>query len=75
LITNTNQINMFNNLGMSPLFKAIGLDHIDLVKYLLKNGADIHLKNYRGVTVLDVAKKTKNNPEMIKLIKDFGAKE
>ena len=75
LIANTDQINMFNNLGMSPLFKAIGLDHIDLVKYLLKNGADIHLKNYRGVTVLDVAKKTKNNPEMIKLLNDFGAKE
>lgn len=74
LIKNTNQINMFNNLGMSPLFKAIGLDHIDLVQYLLKNDADIHLKNYRGITALVVARKTKNNPEMIKLLKDYGAK-
>ncbi|NOR44734.1 MAG: hypothetical protein GQ534_04035 [Candidatus Delongbacteria bacterium] len=75
LIENSNQINIFNDLGMSPLFKAIGLGHIDLVQYLLKNGADVHLENYRGVTALVVARKTKNNPEMIKLLKDYGAKE
>lgn len=74
LIANTNQINEFNDLGMSPLFKAVGLDHIELVKYLLENGADINQKNYKGVDVLTIARKTKNNPEMIKLLQEYGAK-
>lgn len=74
LIANTNQINEFNDLGMSPLFKAVGLGHIELVRYLLQNGADINQKNYKGVDVLTVARKTKNNPEMIKLLQELGAK-
>ncbi|MCG2760024.1 MAG: ankyrin repeat domain-containing protein, partial [Candidatus Delongbacteria bacterium] len=74
LIANTNQINEFNNLGMSPLFKAVGLEHIELVRYLLQNGADINQKNYKGVDVLTVARKMKNNPEMIKLLQEYGSK-
>ena len=75
LVKNTNQINLFNNQGLSPLFKAIASDNIELVKFLLQNGADINQINKNGVNVLTVAKKMKNNPEMIKLLKDFGAKE
>ena len=74
LINNTTQINEFNDLGLSPLLKTVGLDLVELVKYLLENGADINQKNNKGVDAITVARKTKNNPEMIKLLKDYGAK-
>lgn len=75
LILNTEQINVFNNLGISPLFKAVGLDKIKLVEFLLKNGADINQKNKYGFSALTIARKSKNNPKMIKLLKAYGSKE
>jgi len=68
LVTDTNQINIFNNFGVSPLFKAVFLDHIELVDYLLKNGADVNLKNNDGLSVLEVASKMRDNSKKMKMI-------
>jgi len=75
IISKTNQINVFNDLGISALFKAIKFDNLELVKLLVENGADINLKNKNGVSALITARKTNNNPQMIELLKEYGTKE
>jgi ankyrin repeat protein len=63
----------------TPLILAIeqerkGFDHAAYVKALIENGADVNLKNDKGVSPLQAAK-AKGNKDVIALLEQAGAKE
>jgi ankyrin repeat protein len=65
-------------LKSTPLILAIenerkGFDHAVYVKALIDNGADANLRNEKGVTPLEAARK-KNDPKVIELLQKAGAK-
>ncbi len=53
--------------GATPLMLAASLDRSSAVTVLLKRGADPNIRDHRGMTALDRAKKTED-PETIKLL-------
>lgn len=64
-------INVQNKYGWTPLIVAIYNNHIDIVKTLLINGADIQMKNFKGTTCLMYAKSSfmkHNDPALLNLI-------
>ena len=60
--------------GYTSLMMAAGNKKPDLVKFLIKNGANVNAKAKDGATPLSMAIK-ENDVAMIKLLKDLGAKE
>jgi cytohesin len=58
--------------GITPLHEAARLGHFDLARLLLKQGADIHAKDDKGKTPLDWAKRYREVPGMIKLLRSHG---
>jgi ankyrin repeat protein len=63
----------------TPLILAIekerkGFDNAVYVRMLIENGADVHLRNDKGVSLLQAAR-TKNDPKAIELLKKAGAKD
>lgn len=60
--------------GYTCLMLAAGNEKPDLVKFLIKNGANVNAKAKDGATPLSMAIR-ENDTAMIKLLKDFGAKE
>ena len=63
----------------TPLIMAIenarpNFDHVQYVKYLIEGGADVNLKNDKGISPLQAAK-AKGNQEVIELLQKAGAKE
>jgi ankyrin repeat protein len=63
----------------TPLILAIeqerkGFDHAAYVKALIENGADVNLKNDKGVSPLQAAK-ARGNKDVIALLEQAGAKE
>ena len=60
--------------GYTILMMAAGNNKLDLVKFLIKNGANVNAKAKDGATPLSMAMK-ENDAAMIKLLKDSGAKE
>ncbi len=59
--------------GYTPLMMAAGNKKHDLVKFLVKHGANVNAKAKDGSTPLSMATKD-NDPAMIKLLKSLGAK-
>ncbi|CUS11555.1 unnamed protein product, partial [Tuber aestivum] len=45
-------VNETNDYGDTPLHLAVQFDHSDIVKLLVKNGADPTIENERSVTAL-----------------------
>ena len=60
--------------GYTPLMIAAGNKQHELVKFLIKNGANVNAKAKDGATPLSMANR-ENDVKMDKLLKDFGAKE
>ena len=50
-------VNVADRMGNTPLMLAVIDDHVDVVKYLLSNGADPKRKNKVGETALDIAER------------------
>ena len=46
-------IDRSNNAGKNPIFLAVEHDNEKMLKFLLQNGCNITLKDYRGETVKD----------------------
>ena len=71
-------VNAKDNNGQVPLHFAVhghtqGNDNIEIVRLLIKAGADIHCKNKRGATPLHVAAANNGNPHVIKELINAGA--
>ena len=65
--------------GGSPLFEAVNQNHLELVKLLIKNGANVNARNEMDLdvfnnSILSRAKRI-NNIEIISLLEAAGAKE
>ena len=60
--------------GYTGLMMAARNQSPELIKFLVKNGANINAKAKDGSTALSLAKK-ENDAEMVKLLKKLGAKE
>ena len=77
LLNSGHQINQPYNIkelyGGNPLFSAVFNGHIDVVKYLLKNGALVNVIDINGDTPLDWAI-SKNNMELDLLLRKYGGK-
>lgn len=58
--------------GHSALYEAAKADHREVFKRLIKNGADINLKNEQGNTMLHLAV-INNNDKAVDLFIEFGA--
>jgi ankyrin repeat protein len=56
------------------LFGAVKIDDQAMVSLFLKNGANVNAKLDDGRTILEFAKKAGANDEIIKMLKDAGAK-
>jgi ankyrin repeat protein len=60
--------------GWTAIMFASSNGKLDLVKYLISKGADVNLKAKDGTSALSLALKDKND-DIIKILKDNGAKE
>ena len=56
--------------GLTPLLAASGGGHLEVVKFLLDNGAVLDLKNNAGKTALDIAKQRENKTVYEYLLKE-----
>jgi ankyrin repeat protein len=68
LVDHKAQVNWRDWFNASALMYAASEGDLNIIKYLLERGADIHAKDKHGNTVLSAAKEG-NHPEAIKLIK------
>jgi ankyrin repeat protein len=59
--------------GSNPLFEAIWIDNLEMVKLLVEHGANVNAKLNNGKSMLDVAK-TKGRSDIIALLESKGAK-
>ena len=65
------------NLGLiklTALMVASYLENKTVLKLLIENGANIDLKNYDGVSALEMAIVYKGNVDVVKLLLEHGAK-
>lgn len=53
-------VNQCDNNGWTALFHAVENTYIQIVEVLMKNGADINLRDYKGLTPLMIACGSKN---------------
>ena len=60
LLSGNANTNIKGKHGQTALHHAISMNHINTVKLLLLNGANIHVKNDAGLSPLDLARKSKN---------------
>ena len=51
------EINVIDSYGDTPTHESVCCNNIDIARFLILNGADIHIKNELGLTVYDIAKK------------------
>lgn len=58
--------------GRTALINASSKGHLEVVKYLIEKGADIHAKNNYGKTALDMAK-DKKNTEVVEYLESKGS--
>ncbi|SMC48751.1 ankyrin repeat domain-containing protein [Sporomusa malonica] len=61
------------NTGLTALMLAVSNNNVDAVKELVAKGADVNRKDKKNGTALSVAK-SNNNPEMISVLTNAGAK-
>jgi len=61
------------NEGATPLMFAVMVNNIEMVKYLLKHGANPNIKTKKGETALSLAKR-EGFTEIIKLLKQYSKK-
>jgi len=54
-------VNIANNNGDTPLIDAANKGYIEILEYLLKNGADTNHENKMGFSALDMARHRKNS--------------
>ena len=54
--------------GSTALMEAVIAQHLEPIKYLLKNGVDVQIVNKKGNSALDLAKTNKVSDEIIKLL-------
>jgi ankyrin repeat protein len=59
--------------GETPLFIAAGEDNEELVRFLIKNGANVNAKSKKGKIPLSIATEA-GNAKIIELLKANGAK-
>lgn len=64
-------INAANGKGWTPLIVATYNNHLDIVKYLLVNGADLHARSNNGTNLLMYAKDAYLNSGSIELFRLF----
>ncbi len=51
------EINVIDSYGDTPTHESVYRNNIDIARFLILNGADIHIKNELGLTAYDIAKK------------------
>jgi ankyrin repeat protein/8-oxo-dGTP pyrophosphatase MutT (NUDIX family) len=61
-------INYQDEDGYTALMLAARWSRLDSIRFLIKNGADATIKNSKGMTALDYAKKEKGNEQVIRLL-------
>jgi ankyrin repeat protein len=66
-------LNCRNEAGDVPLILAARGGHIDLVQFLLDEGADVHAVNESGDTALISASESPSNTAVLKLLLERGA--
>ena len=66
------EVNSQNNLGDTPLMKAVEANNKDLVTLLISKSADVNLANTAGTSPLEIAENT-GTKEMINLLEVNGA--
>lgn len=73
-LTSGIDVNIRDKFGYTPLLRAITKNRFDNVKFLVLNGADIHLKENLGFDALNTAIYSRsNNFELIKFLFEKGA--
>lgn len=68
-------INTQDAKGNTALIHAIQLHNTVKVRILLESGADVTIRNQGGATALAIAQAYRNQGEVIRLLKEAGAKE
>ena len=57
LLAHGASVNTTDSNGETPLFAAVKYKHKELVKWLMKNGAAVDMKNRQELTPLDIVRR------------------
>lgn len=68
---NSENVNIADQFGWTPLMVAAGAGRIDIVDFLLKLGACKTVKDKSGLTAIDIALR-KNNLDIVNLLKQWA---
>jgi ankyrin repeat protein len=66
-------VNWQNKFGNTPLYYAIRNQQIDVINFLIKNNANLDIKNNEGKNVYNFARKTKNK-EILSILNQANPK-
>lgn len=72
LVESGMSVNFEDHCGNTPIF--LSLNNVDILKYLVKNGAIVDHKNDMGLTIMDIATE-KNLHEVVDFLNDFVSSE
>lgn len=66
-------VNAQDDKGLTPLMCASANGHLNVVQYLIKEGANPNIKNNEGKTALDLAEENRHE-EVAEFLRKAGAK-
>ena len=64
LIAADADVNARDQNGLTPIWTALGHRNVDMLAFLLANGADVGVENSEGETMLEYARRQRDNPRV-----------
>lgn len=71
IISYNPNLNIVSNDGQTPLVLAVGNGNEDVCRMLVKNGANLHVKDHMGMTAYEYAKLF-NKEAIVKIFDEYG---
>ena len=63
------------SLIQTPLLKAVRSNQLEIARYLIESGAEVNDSDFFGRTALAVGMDVEASPELLQLLKDYGASD
>lgn len=73
-VKNGTKLEIFDEFGRTPLWRAVDIGERSVIQFLLENGANVEAKNFRGQNILDWAL-NKGKQDIVNMVIAIGDAE